>query len=189
MKAPRLHGEGPLWTPPCYRMPNRGPFCPGRFHGAEWGRCEPDRSGIREQDASAARAEASPAIARTRAPRRKAAARPAHRQSPSRTRPCVNGLDPRKCNSRCNCLRHSSCSRAAGETRQCGIGRTTARTPSSSIRRRPALQPGTVSLATSKLYTRAVLPPAILACSSSGTPSRISARIFRDWGNVDSLCG
>src|SRR5438105_14800197 len=47
------------------------------------------------------------------------------------------------------------------------------------------LQAGTVSLATSKLYTRAVLPPAILACSSSGTP----ARIFRDWGNVDSLCG
>jgi hypothetical protein len=30
---------------------------------------------------------------------------------------------------------------------------------------------------------------AILACSSSGTPARISARIFRDWGNVDSLCG
>ena len=28
--------------------------------------------------------------------------------------------------------------------------------------------------ATSKLYTRAVLPPAILACSSSGTPARIS---------------
>jgi hypothetical protein len=51
------------------------------------------------------------------------------------------------------------------------------------------LQALTVSLATSKLYTRAVLPPAILACSSSGTPSRISARILRDWGNVDSLCG
>src|ERR1700737_5247582 len=33
---------------------------------------------------------------------------------------------------------------------------------------------GTVSLATSKLYTRAVLPPAILACSSSGTPARTS---------------
>src|ERR1700731_3802398 len=48
---------------------------------------------------------------------------------------------------------------------------------------------GTVSLDTSKLYTRAVLPPAILACSSSGTPARISARIFRDCGNVDSLCG
>src|ERR1700730_18273367 len=48
-------------------------------------------------------------------------------------------------------------------------------------------QQGTVSLATSKLYTRAVLPPAILACSSSGTPARISARILRDWGNVDSL--
>src|ERR1700680_2175141 len=31
-----------------------------------------------------------------------------------------------------------------------------------------ALQAGTVSLAVSKLYTRAVLPPAILACSSSG---------------------
>lgn len=42
---------------------------------------------------------------------------------------------------------------------------------------------------TSKLYTRAVLPPAILACSSAGTPARISARIFCDWGNVDSLCG
>jgi hypothetical protein len=40
-----------------------------------------------------------------------------------------------------------------------------------------------------KLYTRAVLPPAILACSSSGTPARISARIFRDCGKVDSLCG
>jgi hypothetical protein len=60
-----------------------------------------------------------------------------------------------------------------------------------------ALQAGTVSLATSKLYTRAVLPPAIpgswsgagLACSSSGTPARISARIFRDQGKVDSLCG
>ena len=45
------------------------------------------------------------------------------------------------------------------------------------------LQSGTVSLATSKLYTRAVLPAAILTCSSSGTP----ARIFRDWGNVDSV--
>jgi len=54
---------------------------------------------------------------------------------------------------------------------------------------RLALQAGTVSLATSNLYTRAVLPPAILACSSSGTPARMSARIFRDWGNVDSLCG
>ena len=52
-----------------------------------------------------------------------------------------------------------------------------------------ALQARTVNLATSKLYTRAVLPPAILACSSSGTPSRISARILRDWGNVNSLCG
>jgi len=40
------------------------------------------------------------------------------------------------------------------------------------------LQAGTVSGATSKLYTRAVLPAAILA-----------ARIFRDWGNVDTLCG
>jgi hypothetical protein len=45
---------------------------------------------------------------------------------------------------------------------------------------RLAFQAGTGSLATSKLYTRAVLPPAIpgswsgagLACSSSGTPSR-----------------
>ena len=62
---------------------------------------------------------------------------------------------------------------------------------------RLALQPGAVSLASSKLYTRAVLPLAIpgswsgagLACSSSGTPARISARILRDWGNVDSLCG
>jgi hypothetical protein len=54
---------------------------------------------------------------------------------------------------------------------------------------RLALQTLTVSLAASKLYTRAVLPPAILACSSSGTPPRISARILRDWGNVDSLCG
>jgi hypothetical protein len=31
------------------------------------------------------------------------------------------------------------------------------------------LQAGAVSIATSKLYTRAVLPAAILACSSSGT--------------------
>src|SRR3954447_20091311 len=51
------------------------------------------------------------------------------------------------------------------------------------------VQAKTISPATSKLYTRAVLPPAILACSSSGTPARISARIFRDWGKVDSLCG
>ena len=51
------------------------------------------------------------------------------------------------------------------------------------------LQAGTISFVTSKLYTRAVLPPTILACSSSGTPARISARIFCDWGNVDSLCG
>ena len=58
-------------------------------------------------------------------------------------------------------------------------------------------QAGADSLAMSKAYTRAVLPPAIpgsrsgagLACSSSGTPARISARILRDWGNVDSLCG
>ena len=58
-----------------------------------------------------------------------------------------------------------------------------------------ALQAATVSLSTSKLYTRAVLPAAIpgsgfgagLACSSSGTRARISARILRDWGNVDSL--
>ena len=48
---------------------------------------------------------------------------------------------------------------------------------------------GAPSLATSKRYTRAVLLPAILACSSSGTPARISDRILRDWGNVDSLCG
>src|SRR5262249_1983987 len=48
---------------------------------------------------------------------------------------------------------------------------------------------GEARRATSKRYTRAVLPPAILACSSSGTPARISARIFRDCGNVDSLCG
>src|SRR5208282_6429257 len=54
-----------------------------------------------------------------------------------------------------------------------------------SIRGGVGAQAGTVSLARSKLYTRAVLPPAILACSSSGTPARISARIFRDWGNVD----
>ena len=54
---------------------------------------------------------------------------------------------------------------------------------------RLALQPGAVSLASSKLYTRAVLPPTILACSWSGTPARISVRIFLDWGNVDSLCG
>ncbi len=45
------------------------------------------------------------------------------------------------------------------------------------------------SRATSKRYTRAVLPPTILACSSAGTPARISARIFRDRGNVDSLWG
>jgi hypothetical protein len=45
------------------------------------------------------------------------------------------------------------------------------------------------SAATRQLYTRAVLPPAILACSSSGTPAKISERIFRDWGKVDSLCG
>src|SRR5689334_4779334 len=50
-------------------------------------------------------------------------------------------------------------------------------------------QTGTVNFVTSKSYTRAVLPPTILACSSSGTPARISARIFRDCGNVDSLCG
>ena len=50
------------------------------------------------------------------------------------------------------------------------------------------LQAGTVSLATSKRYTRAVLPPAGLACSSSGTPARIS-QDFGDWGNVDLLCG
>src|SRR6516165_4425696 len=62
-------------------------------------------------------------------------------------------------------------------------------TPTSRSAERFALQAGAVSLATSKRYTRAVLPPAILACSSLGTPSRISARIFRDWGNVDSLCG
>ena len=42
------------------------------------------------------------------------------------------------------------------------------------------IQAETLSLATSKRYTRAVLPPAIFACSSSGTPARISARIFRD---------
>ena len=49
------------------------------------------------------------------------------------------------------------------------------------------LQAGTVSLATSKLYTRAVLPPALpgswsgagLACSSSGTPAWIAARDLR----------
>ena len=46
-----------------------------------------------------------------------------------------------------------------------------------------ALQPSTVSLATSKLYTRAVLPPAILPCSSSGTQARISIHyeVPRDW--------
>jgi hypothetical protein len=38
------------------------------------------------------------------------------------------------------------------------------------------------SFATSKRYTRAVLPPAILACSSAGTPARKFARILRDWG-------
>ncbi len=54
---------------------------------------------------------------------------------------------------------------------------------------RTALQAGTVSFAISNLYTRAVLQPAILACSSSGTPASISARILRDWGNVDLLCG
>ena len=44
---------------------------------------------------------------------------------------------------------------------------------------RLAPQAGTVSLATSKRCTRAVLPPAIpgLACSPSGTPSRISAAL------------
>ncbi len=52
-----------------------------------------------------------------------------------------------------------------------------------------AVQAEAASLVTSKLYTRAVLPPAILACSSSGTPAKISARICRDCGNVDSLCG
>jgi hypothetical protein len=31
----------------------------------------------------------------------------------------------------------------------------------------------------SKRYTRAVLPPAVLACSSAGTPARMPARIFR----------
>jgi hypothetical protein len=54
---------------------------------------------------------------------------------------------------------------------------------------RLTLQAGAVSFATSKWYTRAVLPAAILACSSSGTPSRMFARILRDWGKVDSLCG
>src|SRR5689334_25268910 len=39
------------------------------------------------------------------------------------------------------------------------------------------LQAGTISFVTSKLYTRAVLPPTILACSFSGSPARISARI------------
>src|SRR5262249_16475939 len=48
---------------------------------------------------------------------------------------------------------------------------------------------GTVSFATSKWYTRAVFPLAILACSAVGTSSRISANISRDCGNVDSLCG
>ena len=52
----------------------------------------------------------------------------------------------------------------------------------SSIAERLALQAGPVSLTTSKLYARAVLPPAILACSSSGTPARISERILRDRG-------
>jgi hypothetical protein len=35
----------------------------------------------------------------------------------------------------------------------------------------------------------AVLEQGDALCSSSGTPSRISAGILRDWGNVDSLCG
>jgi hypothetical protein len=60
-----------------------------------------------------------------------------------------------------------------------------------------ALHAATVSLATAKWNKRAVLPPRIpgsgsgagLACSSSGSPARISTKILRDWGSVDSLCG
>jgi hypothetical protein len=44
-----------------------------------------------------------------------------------------------------------------------------------------------VSLAASKLYTRAVLWPAILACSSSGTPARISGYEFLHAGGERSF--
>ena len=54
-----------------------------------------------------------------------------------------------------------------------------AATPSPSARG-GGVQTGTVSLVISKLYTRAVLPPTIFACSLSGTPARISVRIFLD---------
>jgi hypothetical protein len=50
-----------------------------------------------------------------------------------------------------------------------------------------SLQAGTVPRHLKDCTRGAVLPPAILACSSSGTPARISARIFRDWRNVDSV--
>ena len=64
---------------------------------------------------------------------------------------------------------------------------TSARLESSASAERLALQVGTVSLATSKLYTRAVLPPAILACSSSGTPARSCAigELERRFPNLD----
>src|SRR5882724_2970881 len=42
---------------------------------------------------------------------------------------------------------------------------------------------------TSRRYTRAVLPAAFLACSSAGTPARMSARLFRDWGTSIRCAG
>ena len=54
-------------------------------------------------------------------------------------------------------------------------------------RLRPILQAEAVSRAASKLYTRAVLPAAILDCSSSGTPAGISARICARQNDLDRL--
>jgi hypothetical protein len=71
----------------------------------------------------------------------------------------------------------------------CRYRATMSRTPARPHGDGVARQAVTVNRAMSKLYTRPVLPPAILACSSSDTPARISARILRDWGKVDSLCG
>jgi len=48
---------------------------------------------------------------------------------------------------------------------------------------------GSTLIRSGRTVVNADREPAIFACSSSGTPARISARIFRDWGNVDSLWG
>ena len=65
--------------------------------------------------------------------------------------------------------------------------------PSLSIRRRGWLfKTGTVSLRHVKIVHRGGVAArrsgAGLACSSSGTPAKISARICRDWGNVRTRC-